>query len=145
MATRRRTRSSGSRSSGAPSSNRARGSGASNAPGDPRIPDKQFFRIGEVAAIAEVEAYVLRFWETEFPSLAPEKSKSGRRQYSRDDVTEVLRVRDLLYSDGFTIAGARKHLQAGGEPTEGEMSARTRGLLQRIRKDAEDILRLVEE
>lgn len=112
---------------------------------DPRIPDKQFFRIGEVAAIAEVEAYVLRFWETEFPSLSPGKSKTGRRQYGRDDVAEVLRIRDLLYADGFTIAGARKHLKAGGEPTEGEMSARTRGLLERIRNDAEDILRLVEE
>jgi DNA-binding transcriptional MerR regulator len=120
-------------------------SGAPTGSADPRIPDKQFFRIGEVAAIAEVEAYVLRFWESEFPSLAPGKSKTGRRQYSRDDVAEVLRVRDLLYGDGFTIAGARKHLEAGGGPTEGEMSARTRGLLERVRKDAEDILRLVEE
>ncbi|HUH02150.1 MAG TPA: MerR family transcriptional regulator [Kofleriaceae bacterium] len=132
MAKRRRT--SASSSSGGPTGS-----------ADPRIPDKHFFRIGEVAAIAEVEAYVLRFWETEFPSLAPGKSKTGRRQYGRSDVAEVLRIRDLLYTDGFTIAGARKHLKAGGEPTEGEMSARTRGLLDRVRKEAEDILRLVEE
>lgn len=93
-----------------------------------------------------MESYVLRFWETEFPSLAPTKTKSGRRQYSRTDVGEVLRIRDLLYEEGFTIPGARKHLARSDKPdSAGETSARTRGLLDRIRKEAEELLRLVEE
>jgi DNA-binding transcriptional MerR regulator len=112
---------------------------------DPRIPDKQYFRIGEVAEIAGVEAYVLRFWETEFPSLAPNKGKTGRRQYGRRDVAEVLRIRDLLYEDGFTIAGARKQLASGATPTEGQLSAKARAALARARKEAREILQLVEE
>ncbi len=111
---------------------------------DPRIPDKQYFRIGEVAEIAEVEPYVLRFWETEFPSLKPAKSRSNRRQYSRRDVDLVLRIRDLLYEQGFTIPGARRQLRSKEEVPH-EMPARTRGLLQQIRKEAQELLRLVEE
>src|ERR1051326_6928041 len=76
----------------------------------PEIPDKLFFRIGEVCEIVGVEPYVLRFWETEFPNLAPEKSKSGHRVYKRRDVEMVLRIKELLYERGFTIAGARKQL-----------------------------------
>ena len=74
---------------------------------DPRIPDKEYFRIGEVAGIAQVEAYVLRFWETEFSRLRPSKAKSKQRVYTRKDVALVLKIRDLLYEDGHTIAGAR--------------------------------------
>jgi DNA-binding transcriptional MerR regulator len=76
------------------------------------IPDKLFFKIGEVCEIVGVEPYVLRFWETEFPFLAPEKSKSGHRVYKKKDVEIVLKVRELLYDRGFTIAGARKQLTA---------------------------------
>jgi len=74
------------------------------------IPNKLFFKIGEVCDIVGVEPYVLRFWETEFPNLAPEKSKTGHRVYKRKDVENVLRIKELLYDRGFTIAGARKHL-----------------------------------
>src|SRR5215469_15905676 len=74
------------------------------------IPDKLFFKISEVCSIVGVEAYVLRFWETEFPGLAPEKSKSGHRVYKRKDVENMLRIKELLYTRGFTIAGARKQL-----------------------------------
>ncbi len=112
---------------------------------DPRIPEKQYFRIGEVAEIAEVEPYVLRFWETEFPSLKPSKTKSNRRQYSRRDVEHVLRIRDLLYEDGYTIPGARRRLKSRTPEAKIEVPARTRGLLGRIKKEAEDLLRLVEE
>src|SRR5205814_9414303 len=80
----------------------------------PEIPDKLFFKIGEVCEIAGVEPYVLRFWETEFPNLAPEKSKSGHRIYRKKDVEMVLKVKELLYQRGFTIAGARKQLSARG-------------------------------
>jgi DNA-binding transcriptional MerR regulator len=76
----------------------------------PEIPEKLFFRIGEVCDIAGVEAYVLRFWETEFPFLAPQKSKSGHRVYKKKDVEMVLKIKDLLYNRGFTIPGARKQL-----------------------------------
>ena len=73
----------------------------------PEIPDKLFFKISEVCKIIGVEPYVLRFWETEFPNLAPEKSKSGHRVYKRKDVETVLQIKELLYDRGFTIDGAR--------------------------------------
>ncbi len=117
---------------------------------DPRVPEKQYFRIGEVARIAGVEPYVLRFWETEFPSLRPPKTRSNRRTYSRKDVELVLAIRDLLYEKGFTIPGARKHLKRRGkvaatEEGDGELSARTRAMLAKVRAEAEELLRLVEE
>src|SRR2546423_7544142 len=75
------------------------------------IPDKLYFRIGEVARLCRLPAYVLRFWETEFPQLKPVKSSTGQRMYRRRDVESVLRIKKLLYEDGFTIAGARGHLK----------------------------------
>jgi len=81
------------------------------------LPAKLFFRIGEVAGLVGVEPHVLRYWEREFRSIRPTKSAKGQRVYSRKDVENLLRVRDLLYRDGFTIAGAKKKLQRGpGEP-----------------------------
>jgi DNA-binding transcriptional MerR regulator len=74
------------------------------------IPDKLYFRIGEVSKLTHTKPYVLRFWETEFPTLKPAKSKSGHRLYRRQDVARVLEIRRLLYGKGFTIAGARKYL-----------------------------------
>src|SRR5262244_2231824 len=74
------------------------------------IPNKLFFKISEVCEIVGVEPYVLRFWETEFPNFAPEKSRAGHRVYKRKDVENVLRIKELLYERGFTIAGARKQL-----------------------------------
>jgi len=71
------------------------------------IPDKLYFRIGEVARLCGVEAYVLRFWETEFPQLRPNKSGTGQRLYRKRDVELALRIKRLLYSEGYTIAGAR--------------------------------------
>ena len=75
------------------------------------LPSKLFFRIGEVAGLVGVEPHVLRYWEREFRSIRPTKSAKGQRVYSRKDVENLLRVRDLLYRDGFTIAGAKKKLQ----------------------------------
>jgi DNA-binding transcriptional MerR regulator len=74
------------------------------------IPDKLYFRIGEVSKLTHTKAFVLRFWETEFPSLKPAKSKSGHRLYRRQDIERVLEIKRLLYGKGFTISGARKHL-----------------------------------
>jgi DNA-binding transcriptional MerR regulator len=75
------------------------------------IPDKLYFRIGEVASLCRLPAYVLRFWETEFPQLKPVKSSTGQRMYRKRDVESVVRIKKLLYEDGFTIAGARGQLR----------------------------------
>lgn len=77
----------------------------------PEIPDRLFFRIGDVGELADVEPYVLRFWETEFPQLSPKKTSSGQRRYRRKDVAMVLEIKRLLYDEGYTIAGARKVLR----------------------------------
>ncbi|MGA9527018.1 MAG: MerR family transcriptional regulator [Terriglobales bacterium] len=75
------------------------------------IPDKLYFRIGEVARLCRLPAYVLRFWETEFPQLKPVKSSTGQRLYRKRDVESVVKIKKLLYEDGFTIAGARTQLR----------------------------------
>src|SRR5580698_4133381 len=76
------------------------------------IPDKLFFRIGEVSEIVGVEPYVLRYWESEFPGLSPKKSSSGQRMFRRKDVDLLLNIKQLLYDKKFTIEGARKALQS---------------------------------
>jgi DNA-binding transcriptional MerR regulator len=76
------------------------------------VPKKLYYKIGEVCEIVGVEAHVLRFWETEFPALSPPKSKSGQRIYRPKDIELLLRIRKLLYEEGFTIAGARRHMAA---------------------------------
>ena len=76
------------------------------------IPDKLYFRIGEVADLCRLPAYVLRFWESEFPQLKPVKSSTGQRMYRRKDVESVLRIKELLYEQGFTIAGARQQFRS---------------------------------
>ena len=75
------------------------------------IPEKIFFKIGEVCDLVGVQAHVLRYWETEFPMLSPQKNRSGQRSYRRRDVEIALRVKELLYDDLYTIAGAKKKLQ----------------------------------
>ncbi len=80
------------------------------------LPQKLYFRIGEVAGIVGVEPHVLRYWEREFRTIRPTKSARGQRVYSRRDVENLLRVRELLYTQGFTIAGARKQLLRPGQP-----------------------------
>ncbi|MGA3128513.1 MAG: MerR family transcriptional regulator [Candidatus Korobacteraceae bacterium] len=75
------------------------------------IPEKIYFRIGEVSELAKLPTYVLRFWETEFSQLKPTKSSTGQRMYRRKDVEYVIQIRKLLYEDGFTIAGARERLR----------------------------------
>lgn len=107
-------------------------------------PVKLYYRIGEVSDIVGVEPHVLRYWETEFRSIRPQKSRKGQRIYSRKDVEKLLTVKDLLYTHGFTIAGARKKLREGGaEPTapaaeEKRVTARTR--LLEIRAEVVSLL-----
>jgi DNA-binding transcriptional MerR regulator len=75
------------------------------------IPNKLFFKIGEVCELTDTQPYVLRYWESEFPALAPAKNSSGQRIYRRRDIETVLRIKELLYQEGFTIAGATKRLE----------------------------------
>ena len=74
------------------------------------IPEKLFFKIGEVCELAGVQAHVLRYWESEFPMLAPQKNRAGQRVYRKRDVEMALRIKELLYEDQYTIAGAKKRL-----------------------------------
>jgi DNA-binding transcriptional MerR regulator len=113
---------------------------------DPLIPDKLYFRIGEVAELCDLPTYVLRFWETEFPQLKPGKSTTGQRMYRRRDVDNVLRIRGLLYDNGFTIAGARQQLRAeakaAGSKTQSPLPfpQRQSGELKRVRQGLREIL-----
>ncbi|HYA95516.1 MAG TPA: MerR family transcriptional regulator [Terriglobales bacterium] len=107
--------------------------------GEVLIPDKLYFRIGEVARLCHLPAYVLRFWETEFPQLKPSKSGTGQRMYRRRDVETVVRIKQLLYSDGFTIAGARQLLRTESRP------GKTQDALPFARRSSRDGLRQVRQ
>src|ERR1700722_14297643 len=89
-------------------------------PEPPVIPDKLYFRIGDVAALLDVPAYVLRFWETEFPQLKPNKGGTGQRLYRKKDVEMALRIKSLLYDEGYTIPGARQVFKAEMKSAAGE-------------------------
>ncbi len=112
------------------------------------LPAKLYYRIGEVAGLVGVEPHVLRYWETEFRSVRPQKSAKGQRIYSRRDVETLLKVKDLLYAHRFTIAGARRKLREGGvepvapEAVNSEESTRMRGALVALRGE---IVALIEE
>ncbi len=112
------------------------------------LPPKLYYRIGEVAELVGVEPHVLRYWEREFRSIRPTKSAKGQRVYSRRDVENLMRVRELLYSEGFTIAGAKRKMQRAGAEREGAdgegdepvEASRTREQLVAIRSDIEAFL-----
>ncbi len=95
----------------------------------PEIPDKLYFRIGEVAALLGLETYVLRYWETEFPTLAPKKSGTGHRLYRRKDVELLLKIKHLLYEKRFTIEGARQWLHKEGKGSRSKASDQQQGHL----------------
>ena len=86
------------------------------------IPDKLYFRIGEVSKIAGLPTYVLRFWETEFSKMRPKRTSSGQRLYTRNDIELILKIKNLLYEKKFTIQGARQHLKSK-PPEKTEMSS----------------------
>src|SRR5438445_6303786 len=105
------------------------------------IPEKIYFKIGEVCDLVGVQAHVLRYWETEFPTLSPQKNKSGQRSYRRRDVEIALRIKQLLYNEMFTIAGAIKKLQS--EQREGS-SQKTAGVIPAPVREERHPIRLVE-
>ena len=116
----------------------------------PEIPNKLYFKIGEVSSLLTVEPYVLRFWETEFPKLAPKKTDKGQRMYRRKDVELLLQIKHLLYEKKFTIEGARQFLQGAGKtPAKAQVAQTQQALfgnyeaLPEIRKELASILELL--
>lgn len=108
------------------------------------VPDKLYFRIGEVSTLCRLPAYVLRFWETEFPQLKPVKSSTGQRMYRRKEVETVLRIKQLLYEEGFTIAGARQQLRMESKNQAPlPFPAHSAGELKRLRHGLEEILTML--
>ena len=118
-----------------------------NKSGEIFIPDKLYFRIGEVASLCHLPAYVLRFWETEFPQLKPVKSSTGQRMYRKRDVESVLRIKQLLYDLGFTISGARQQLRAETKSDKTQTAipfpAHSSAELKHIRQGLREILNLL--
>jgi DNA-binding transcriptional MerR regulator len=126
------------------------------------IPNKLFFKIGEVCEITDTQPYVLRYWESEFQALAPAKNSSGQRIYRRRDIETVLRIKQLLYQEGFTIAGAKKRLEAElsgrgdtpgsaaaeavSDPTSGagEAPSNAHGVLKEVTGQLREILTLLD-
>ena len=105
-------------------------------PPKPSLPSKLFFRIGEVSRITGLEPYVLRYWETEFPHLRPEKRKSGQRLYTRKDLDNILQVKQLLYRDGFTISGAKKKIR-------GRAGKDLEALVETVKQEVREVLELL--
>lgn len=117
--------------------------------GTPEIPDKLYFKIGEVADLLGVEPYVLRYWESEFSQLTPKKSGTGHRLYRRKDVELLLRIKHLLYEKRFTIEGARQSLHAGNKQAKLKTAKRAQqelfsdDRLPEIRRELAEILELL--
>ena len=125
-----------------------------------KVQKKIYYKIGEACKLLDIQPYVLRYWETEFPALNPDKSKSGQRVYTEDELELIGRIKELLYDEGFTIAGAKKKLEAelaAGGPGEipeeelEELDTRAAERLQTLRRgveealdDARDILALLD-
>jgi DNA-binding transcriptional MerR regulator len=111
------------------------------------IPDKLYFRIGEVAELCRLPAYVLRFWETEFPQLKPVKGSTGQRMYRKRDVESAVHIKKLLYEDGFTIAGARAQLREETRPERSQSAlpfpASTATNVAYLRNELQQILHIL--
>ncbi len=106
-------------------------------PQQPLLPNKLFFRIGEVSRLTALEPYVLRYWETEFPQIKPDKGKSGQRLYKKKDLEHILQIKQLLYKEGYTIAGARKKLNGKGDQDALE------SVLESAKRELREILELL--
>jgi len=112
------------------------------------IPEKLYFRIGEVSELLHLPTYVLRFWETEFPQLKPTKSNTGQRMYRRREVELAVRIRSLLYEEGFTIPGARGRLKVEAKPSKNQSAlpfpvVRDKNGLRRVRQELQELLTML--
>ena len=114
----------------------------------PRLPDKLYFKIGEVSRILQVKPYVLRYWETEFEVLKPGKAPSRHRLYKRKDVELLLEIKRLLYAEGFTIEGARKKLKQNRKDERQQLrlplsDSKYKNALIKLRKDLESLHKIL--
>jgi DNA-binding transcriptional MerR regulator len=106
--------------------------------------ERLFYKISEVSTLTGLESYVLRYWESEFPILHPQKSRGGQRIYKKKDIETILKIKQMLYEKGFTIAGARRVLSArNGEPSGAAAQPLTREFVYRLRSELADILRIL--
>jgi len=108
------------------------------------VPDKLYFKIGEVARLVGVKPYVLRYWESEFSVLRPGKTRSKHRLYRRKDVETLLEIRRLLYAEGYTIAGAKRRLRNGPRTAAAASASTDADQLVRVRDELRDLCRLLE-
>ena len=107
--------------------------------------EEKLYKIGEVCKLADLQPYVLRYWETEFPQLSPNKSRGGQRLYTRAELDTILRIKDLLYKEGFTIAGAKKKLeQEVAEPVIAAPAERSE-VLARVKAELRELLAMLEQ
>jgi DNA-binding transcriptional MerR regulator len=106
----------------------------------PAIPAKRYFTIGEVSELCDVKPHVLRYWETEFPTLKPVKRRGNRRYYQRHDVLMIRQIRGLLYENGYTIGGARQRLEGEVARVENTMSTQ---IIRQVRQELEEVLQLL--
>jgi DNA-binding transcriptional MerR regulator len=105
-----------------------------------QLPDKLYFRIGEVSTLADLPTYVLRFWETEFSQIKPKRTPSGQRIYTKHDVAIILKIKNLLYNQKFTISGAKQHLKSKSADNKKNSSNK---ILAEIRQELLDIRELL--
>ena len=103
---------------------------------NPQKPSKLFYRIGEVSRLTGLEPYVLRYWESEFPQLKPDKGRSGQRLYKKKDVDNIFHIKQLLYKDGYTIAGARRKLN-------GKAGQDVEAVIESAKKELREILEIL--
>lgn len=107
-----------------------------------QIPDKLFFTIGEASELAQVKPYILRYWESEFNLLSPEKTQTGQRRYRQHDIELILQIKDLLYKEGYTIAGAKRKLRQDVRQKQGK---EIKIAPAQIKKELLDMLKLMKE
>jgi len=110
---------------------------------DGMIPEKAYFRIGEVSKILNVEPYVIRYWETEFKTVKPVRTKSAQRLYRKKDVEELLTIRNLLYQQRFTISGAKKQLMKTRSDDEAVSAISPQEKLVLIKRELENIRKII--
>lgn len=109
-----------------------------------KIPNKFFFRIGEVSKLTGVEPHVLRYWETEFKALRPKKNKAGQRVYKKKDVLLVLKIKELLYDEKYTIAGAQRRIEAEDDASEiAGANPQIKETLQEVKSELKEVLEML--
>ena len=105
--------------------------------------EEKLYKIGEVCKVADLQPYVLRYWETEFPQLSPNKSGGGQRLYTKRELEIILRIKELLYKEGFTIAGAKKKLETDASDVVPTAPEQPRGSLDKVKRELRELLEML--